>query len=115
LNHTQEIGYLRLIWQNINNLLPDSNPKSCVSFDCEPSLAFHIRDRAFNDHWHPVKQGSKMDGYFGIFSLKNHTLRVFCQDGEANSERNGFCYDSKGFKIIFIGFDAIGFLKIGGG
>jgi hypothetical protein len=56
-----------------------------------------------------------MDGYFGIFSLKNHTLRVFCQDGEANSERNGFCYDSKGFKIIFIGFDAIGFLKIGGG
>jgi len=103
-NQSQEIGPLRLVWQNTNNLDSNSDPQSCVSFDREPSLAFHNRDRALNDHWRPVKQGSKIDEYFGLFSLKSYDLQVFWHVGEANSGMAGFCYDDEGWIVYLLDF-----------
>ena len=67
-----------------------------MSFSFEPALAFHSRDRALSDHRRPVKQGSKIDEYFGLFSLKSHDMQVFWHVGEANYGKTGFCYDDEG-------------------
>jgi hypothetical protein len=60
-----------------------------MSFDPEPALAIHGRDRPPKGHWQPVKWGSKMDEYFRLFSLKSRELWVFWHDGEGFFRKNG--------------------------
>jgi hypothetical protein len=89
LNPVQKICNLRLVWQNIQILSPNSDPQSCVSFDREPTLTCHGRDRLRKGHWRPFKQGSKIDGYLRTFSLNSRNLRIFWNDGERISRRIG--------------------------
>jgi hypothetical protein len=84
-----------------------------VSFGFEHTLVFHGRDRPSNDHWRPVKQGSKMDEYFGLFSLKNHDLQVFWHDGEPNSGMTGFRYGRGDWIVFLLDLMHLDFLKIG--
>jgi hypothetical protein len=52
-----------------------------VSFDPEPALASQGRDPPRDDHWRPAKQRSKMDEYFGLFSLNKHDFGLFWNNG----------------------------------
>jgi hypothetical protein len=48
-----------------------------VSFDREPTLTCHGRDRLREDSWRPFKLGSKTGKYFKLFSLNNDDLGFF--------------------------------------
>jgi hypothetical protein len=75
-----------------------------VSFDREPALTCHGRDRLREDHWQPFKPGSKMDRYFGLFSLNKHDSGVFWNDGEAISSKNGVLPSDEALGITILVF-----------
>jgi len=67
-----------------------------VSFNPEPALASQGRDPPRDDHWRPVKQGSKMDEYFGVFSLNKHDFWVFWNDEEGEFQERTWFYRHEG-------------------
>ena len=85
-----KIHNLRRVWQNIHIVSINSFLKSCVSFDDQP--ASDSRNLPREDHWQPVKQGSEIDEYFWLFSLKSRELWVFWHDGEEISGRGGVLF-----------------------
>ena len=107
LNPVPKICNLRLVWQNIQILSPNSDPKDCVSFDHEPALTCHGRDRLREDHWRPLKTMSKIDDYLRLFSLNNHDSWLFPNDGE--TIQNKVFSQEYGVEILF-GF--LGSVKI---
>jgi len=80
-----------------------------VSFDPEPALAFHCRDRLRKGHWRPVKPGSKIDENFGLFSLNKHDFGLFWNDGERISSKNGVLPSDEALGFAIPGFCSCGF------
>jgi hypothetical protein len=75
-----------------------------VSFDPEPALASQGWDPPRNYHWWPVTQGSKMDEYFGLFSLNKHDFGLFWNDGERISSKNGVLPSDEALGITILVF-----------